>query len=78
MYFYADKNINNVPSWMIAEYISKNKFRNLILLSFLGSVLCFDHKVKACFPLLAESSEEESDDEIADKDSDVSNLFPGT
>lgn len=30
------------------------------------------------FQLLTESSEEESDDEVADKDSDVSNLFPGT
>lgn len=33
-------------------------------------------ELKLGFPLLTESSEEESDDEIADKDSDVSNLFP--
>ena len=33
--------------------------------------------LKLGFPLLTESSEEESDDEIADKDSEVSNLFPG-
>lgn len=32
-------------------------------------------KLKLGFPLLTESSEEESDDEIADKDSDVSICF---
>lgn len=58
--------------------LSESKFRYLILFSFQGSALCFDHKIKAAFfPPLIESSEEESDDEI-DKDSDVSNLFAGT
>lgn len=63
--------------WIIVEHdISESKFRHLILVSFQGFALCLGHKIKAGFFPLAESSEEESDDEI-DKDSDVSNLFAG-